>query len=336
MTRRSSNTSSFPSLLELFFTDRLMKQRNASPHTITSYRDTFRLLIKFAHKVLHKPPTKLNWLDIDASLICAFLDDLEKNKGIKERTRNLRLTAIRSFFQYASLYLPEHSSQIQRILAIPSKRYKKAVISFLTRPEINALLAAPNTKTWIGRRDHGILMVTLQTGLRLSELTLLDRQSVELGRGAHVRCFGKGRKERCIPLTKQVISVLKEWLKEPIRANCTALFPTIHGTHCSPDAVQYLVRKYILSASKTCPSLRSKHITPHSLRHTAAMELLEAGVDTSVIALWLGHESIETTQTYLHAHLALKEAALTKVQPIKGKAGRFKPCDQLLQFLNSL
>lgn len=208
--------------------------------------------------------------DIDASLICAFLDDLEKDRGIKERTRNLRLTAIRSFFQYASLYLPEYSSQIQRILAIPNKRYKKAVISFLTRPEIEALLAAPNPRTWIGRRDHGIMMLAIQTGLRLSELTLLDRQSVKLGKGAHVRCFGKGRKERCIPLTKQVVTVLKEWLKEPIRANCSALFPTIHGTRCSSDAVQYLVKKYIILASKVCPSLKSKHVTPHSLRHYLA------------------------------------------------------------------
>jgi integrase/recombinase XerD len=326
----------FPTLLERFFTQRLMAQRQASPHTIASYRDTFRLLLKFVQKQRHKPPSSLELSDIDAPLVCAFLDDLEKRRSAKVSSRNVRLTAIRSFFRYAAFEEPTRSDHIQRVLAVPSKRQSRPMVNFLIREEIEALLAAPNRRTWNGRRDHALLLLAVQTGLRLSELTSLSRESLSLGAGAHVRCHGKGRKDRCTPLAKQTVAVLKAWLKESVRGNTGLLFPNIHGGRLSPDAVQYMIAKYAVIAKQHCLSLRRKRVTPHCLRHSSAMELLQAGVDTSVIALWLGHESVETTQIYLHAHLALKEAALAKTTPVDGKPARFRPPDDLLRFLNSL
>jgi len=323
-------------LLERFFTQRLMRQRQASPHTISSYRDTFRLLLRFAHQQLHKPPARLALAEIDAPLIAAFLDDLEQQRGITARTRNLRLTAIRSFFHYAAYEEPSHAAQIQRVLAIPGKRHTRALISFLTRPEIDALLAAPDPRTWFGRRDHALLLVAVQTGLRVSELTGLQRADVAFGAGAHVRCFGKGRKERCTPLTKTTAAVLKAWLREPARRNATTLFPSSTGSRLSPDSVADLLAKHVARACHTCPSLRSRRVTPHVLRHTMAMELLQAGVDRAVIALWLGHESVETTQIYLEANLALKEEILAKTTPPDGTPGRYRAGDELLAFLNQL
>jgi integrase/recombinase XerD len=326
-----------PTLIERFFTERLIRQRNVSPHTIASYRDTFRLLLKFTQRHLKLQPSCLELHHIDAPLIVAFLDDMEANRAVGARTRNLRLTALRSFFRYAALEEPAHSAHIQRILLIPSKRHDKRVVHFLTRPEIEALLAAPNTKTWVGRRDHALLRLAVQTGLRLSELIQLDRDSVILGRGAHVRCTGKGRKERCTPLTVHTVGVLRAWLKEARSEAAAALFPSVHGEHLSADAVQYLLRKYVTIARTRCASMKQKRVSVHVLRHSAAMELLQAGVDCSVIALWLGHESVETTQIYIHAHMALKEAALSKVAPMNRRTfGRYRPNDQLLQFLNSL
>jgi integrase/recombinase XerD len=326
-----------PALIERFFTERLMHQRRVSPHTIASYRDTFRLLLEFVHARLHRPPSSLELNDIAAPTISAFLDDMEKRRSVSVRTRNLRLTAIRSFFRFIAFEEPAYSALIQRVLAIPSKRHEKRLVHFLTRLEIEALLAAPDRATWIGRRDYAMLLLAVQTGLRLSELTGLACDAVVLGRGAHVRCFGKGRKERCTPLTRHTIDVIQAWLKEPRRSNSIALFPNLNGGRLSPDAVQALLAKYVATAGRRCPSLTRKHISPHVLRHSAAMELLQAGVDCSVIALWLGHESLETTQVYLHAHLALKEAALAKLQPLNGKIhGRYRPGDQLLTFLNML
>lgn len=326
-----------PVLLERWFTDRLMRQQRVSPNTIASYRDSFRLLLAFAQKQLGKAPSSLNLEDIDARLVSAFLDDLEAHRLTSVRTRNLRLTAIRSFFQFASYEEPAHSAHIQRVLAVPSKRHDKRMIHFLVRPEIEALLAAPDRSTWIGRRDHALLLLAVQTGLRLSELTGLNRSSIVLGRGAHVRCVGKGRKERCTPITRHVSVTVRAWLAEPPRKCSDALFPTIHGDRLSADAVQYMVAKYVSVARLHCPSLKHKHVTPHVLRHTAAMELLQAGVDCAVIALWLGHESVQTTQMYLHAHMALKELALAKVAPLSsGGSIRYRPGDQLLQFLNAL
>lgn len=331
------NSSILPALIERFFTDRLMRQRHVSSHTIASYRDTFRLLLKFAHAQRDISPSNLDLRDLDAPLISAFLEDIEKRRSVSVRTRNLRLTAIRAFFQFVAFEEPAYSAQIQRVLAIPSKRHDKRQVQFLTRPEIEALLVAPDTATWVGRRDHALLLLAVQTGLRLSELTSLDRDAITLGRGAHVRCLGKGRKERCTPLAGQSIAALRAWLKESGRTAAQALFPTVHGGRLSADAVQNLLAKYVTIAQTRCPSLSRKRVSPHVLRHSAAMELLQAGVDCSIIALWLGHESIETTQVYLHAHLALKEAALARVKPLNGKApGRFRPGDRLLEFLNAL
>ncbi|MEZ5850303.1 MAG: tyrosine-type recombinase/integrase [Hyphomicrobiaceae bacterium] len=323
--------------IERFFTERLMRQRNVSGNTIASYRDTFRLLFTFAQARLRRPPSALSLDDLDAPFIGAFLNDLETKRGTSAKTRNLRLTAIRSFFRFLSFEEPAHSALIQRVLAIPSKRHDKRQVHFLTRPEIEALLAAPDRTTWIGRRDHTLLLLAAQTGLRLSELIGLDRDTVHLGAGAHVRCVGKGRKERCTPLTTLAQRALQAWLKEPARKGATALFPNVHGGRLSADGIQSLLAKHVAVAAASCPSLRLKRVSPHVLRHSAAMELLQAGVDCSVIALWLGHESVETTQTYLHAHLALKEAALAKLKPYeRGKRIRFQASDRLLAFLEAL
>ena len=323
-------------LLESFFTQRLMNQRQASPHTIGSYRDTFRMLLQFAQQRLHQPPARLAFEAIDAPMIAAFLDDLEKSRGITTRSRNLRLTAIRSFFQFAAYEEPSRASQIQRVLAIPGKRHTRALVHFLSRPEIDALLAAPDQHTWFGRRDHALLLVAVQTGLRLSELTGLQRDDAALGTGAHVRCVGKGRKERCTPLTKMTVTVLKAWLREPARHGAEALFPSAAGGRLSPDSVADLLAKHVALACESCPSLRKKHVTPHVLRHSMAMGLLQAGVDRAVIALWLGHESVETTQIYLEANLAMKEEILAKTVPPGGKPGRYRPGDELLAFLKNL
>jgi site-specific recombinase XerD len=327
---------SFPALLQRFFTERLMQQRRASPHTIASYRDTFRLLLRFAQGQLGKAPTQLAFEQVDAPLIAAFLDDLENNRGITARSRNLRLTAIRSFFRYAAFEAPAHAEQIQRVLAIPSQRFTRAQVGFLTRPEIDALLAAPNQHSWSGRRDHALLLVAVQTGLRLSELTGLCRDSVFHGTGAHVRVLGKGRKERAIPLTRQTAAVLNAWLREiPVNADAT-VFPNARGTRLSADGMQYLLAKHVAVAVQRCPSLGTRRVTPHVLRHTTAMELLQAGADRAVIALWLGHESVETTQIYLDANLAIKEQVLAKVMPLDLTFVRYRPDDQLLAFLNEM
>jgi site-specific recombinase XerD len=329
-------SATLAALLENFFTQRLMNQRQASPHTISSYRDTFRLLLHFAQQRLHKSPARLAFEEIDAPLIAAFLDDLEKSRRITARSRNLRLTAIRSFFQYAAYEEPSRAAQIQRVLAIPGKRHTRALVHFLNRPEIDALLAAPDQETWFGRRDHALLLVAVQTGLRLSELTGLHRREVALGTGAHVRCIGKGRKERCTPLAKTAAAVLKAWLREPAKHNTEVLFPSAGGGRLSPDSVADLLAKHVAVACKSCVSLRKKHVTPHVLRHSMAMGLLQAGVDRAVIALWLGHESVDTTQIYLEANLAMKEEILAKTKPPGGKPGRYRPGDELLAFLKNL
>lgn len=331
-----TTTTSLAPLLEHFFTQRLMQQRNASPHTISSYRDTFRQFLIFAQQRLHQSPSRLNIEQIDAPLVAAFLDELEKHRGLTVRSRNLRLTAIHSFFHYVAFELPTHAAQIQRVLAIPSKRFTRTLVSFLIRPEIDALLAAPDRSTWSGRRDHAFILTAVQTGLRLSEMTGLRHEDLILGAGAHVRVIGKGRKERCIPLAKPTLAILKAWLREPQRGDSGVLFPSARGKQLSVHGVQYLLNKQRMAASKVCPSLKQKRITVHRLRHTMAMDLLQAGVDRSVIALWLGHESVETTQIYLEATLAMKEQALAKTTPPDGKLSRYQPGDQLLSFLNSL
>lgn len=328
--------ASLAPLLERFFTQRLMQQRQASPHTISSYRDTFRQFLKFVQQRLHQPPSRLNFEEIDAPLIVAFLDDLEQRQGVSIRSRNLRLTAIHSFFRYAAFETPAHSAQIQRVLAIPSKRFTRTLVPFLARPEVDALLGAPDQRTWPGRRDHAFMLMAVQTGLRLSEMTGLKREDLILGVGAHVRVIGKGRKERCTPIAKSVLAVLNAWLREPQRGDGNVLFPSAKGERLSVHGVQYLLTKHRIAAARVCPSLTQKRVTVHRLRHTMAMDLLQAGAERSVIALWLGHESVETTQIYLDATLAMKEQALAKTSPRHSRPGRYKPGDQLLGFLNSL
>jgi len=331
------NTSlSLAALLERFFTQRLMQQRQASPHTVSSYRDTFRQFLKFTEQRLHKAPSQLNFQEVDAPLVMAFLDHLEMHQGVSIRSRNLRLTALHSFFRFAAFEAPAHSAQIQRVLAIPSKRFTRTLVQFLTRLEVDALLAAPDRRTWSGRRDHAFILLAVQTGLRLSEMSGLQRQDMILGTGAHVRVIGKGRKERCTPLARSTLVVLKAWLREPQRGDGNILFPSARGERLSVHGVQYLLNKHRMTASRVCPSLRDKRVTVHRLRHTTAMELLQGGVDRSVIALWLGHERVETTQIYLEATLDMKEKALAKTSPPHGRRGRYKPGDRLLAFLSDL
>ena len=331
-----ADQTSFPTLLEAFFTRRLIAQRRASAHTVASYRDTFRLLFQFAEKQLAKVPSRLTLEDLNASFLGAFLDHLESTRANGARSRNLRLTAIRSFFRYAALETPQHSGLIQRVLAIPNKRQARPLVGFLTRPEIDALLAVPDRDKWLGRRDHALLLTVVQTGLRLAEATSIRQQDVCLATGAHVRCEGKGRKERCTPLTKSTVTVLTAWIREQGADGTRILFPSARGGRLSADAVQHLVAKYATAAQQACPSLAEKRVSPHVLRHTTAMELLQAGVDRTLIALWLGHESVETTQIYLDANLRIKEEALSKTMPINTKAGRYQPDDDLLAFLKGL
>ena len=328
--------ASLAPLLQRFFSERLVRQKDARAHTISSYRDTFRLLLKFLEKRLHKPPTRLLFEELQAPLITAFLDELETARKISARSRNLRLTAIRSFFGYAAFELPTHAAQIQRVLAIPGKRYPRTLVNFLSREEAEGLLGAPTLTSWSGRRDCALMLLALQTGLRLSELISLKRADLVLKTGAHVRVMGKGRKERCTPLAKRTRGVLTEWLKEPVRGTTDLVFTNTRGGQLSADGIQYIVAKHVTAAAVGCPSLASKRVTPHVFRHTAAMELLLAGVDRTVIALWLGHESIETTQIYLDANLAMKEEALAKVSVVGKKPQRYKPDDALLAFLKAL
>ena len=329
-------SATFPALLQSFFTERLLRQRNASPHTIAGYRDSFRLLLRFATERSGKPPSKLSIEDIDVALIGQFLDYLEKERANSARTRNARLSALRSFFRYVALNEPAYGLHCQRILAIPAKRHERRPISYLERVEIEALLLAPDTATWTGRRDRTLLMVAIQTGLRVSELIGLRGQDVVLGAGAHVRCQGKGRKQRCTPLRQDASSMLKVWLAELKPSSSEPLFPSIRGGPLSRDAVERLVAKHTATAEQRCPSLKGKKVTPHVLRHTTAMQLLHHGVDRTVIALWLGHESVETTQMYLHADLKLKEKALSRIAPFGTKPGLYRPDDQLLGFLEGL
>ncbi len=326
----------FSRLVQAFFTDRLLRQRRASPHTVAGYRDTFRLLLRFAKERLGKAPSKLSLTDLDARFVGDFLDHLEKGRGNGARSRNTRLAAIHSFFHYVALQEPAYAEQCRRILAIPSKRYERRLIEYLTAEEIDALLAAPDRTTWIGRRDRALLLVAIQTGLRVSELIGLRRDDVVLGTGAHVRCDGKGRKERCTPLRQDVVVVLAEWFRECPAEPTAAAFPSSRGGSLSRDAAERLVARHRRGAERRCPSLKRKRVTPHVLRHTAAMQLLQHGIDRSVIALWLGHESVETTEMYLHADLRQKEEALAKVTPLEVLPGRFRPDDELLAFLEGL
>lgn len=322
--------------LEAFFTGRLIGEKGVSPHTIAAYRDTFRLLLCFAHERTGKQPSTLELEDLDATLIAAFLDHLEQQRGNSVRTRNARLAAIHSMFRYASLRHPEHAALISRVLAVPTKRFDRTIVTYLTRDEIDALLAAPDQHRWIGRRDHALLTLTIQTGLRVSELTHLRCQDVHLITGPHIQVLGKGRKHRATPLTRQTVTVLRQWLTERGGRPEDALFPTSRGTALSRDAIALLITNHASTASHACPTLANKKVSPHTLRHTTAMNLLHAGVDSTVIALWLGHESVEATQIYLHADMAIKERALARTTPPDTAPGRYRPPDRLLAFLEAL
>lgn len=322
--------------LQAFFTTRLIGERQASPRTVAAYRDAFCLLVRFAARSLSTEPSQLDFSHLDAPLIGAFLDHLEKERGNSVRTRNARLAAIHSMFRFAARRHPEHASSIERVLAIPHKRFERALVSFLTKDEVAALLDSPDRSTWIGRRDHALITLAVQTGLRVGELIGLQCSDLVLSHGPHVRCHGKGRKERCTPLTPQGVAVLRGWLSERNGQPAEPLFPSRRGNRLTEDAVQFLVAKYAALAATRCPSITAKHVTPHVLRHSCAMFLRQGGVDISTIALWLGHETIATVQIYLHADLAIKEKALALAAPPGTPPGRYRPSDPLLAFLEAL
>jgi integrase/recombinase XerD len=322
--------------LQAFFTDRLARHRQASAHTIAAYRDALRLLLVFAAQRTGRAPSDLEIADLDAPLIGAFLDHLETERGNSVRTRNARLAAVHALFRFAALHHPEHAAVIQRILAIPPKRFDRRLVTYLAEPEVTALLAAPDTDTWTGRRDHALLVLAVQTGLRVSELTALTCADIRLGTGAHVNCQGKGRKQRITPLTATTTTVITAWLAERHAAPTDPLFPSRHGTAMSRDAVERRLTKHAATAARAEPTLTEKKLSPHVLRHTAAMRLLAAGVDSTVIALWLGHESVATTQIYVHADLALKEQALARTAPLSTVPGRYRPSDTIMAFLDGL
>jgi len=331
-----TTTGKLPTLLQGFFTERLLSQLGASPHTVASYRDTFRLLLVFASERLGRAPSQLRVEDLDAALLQAFLDHLEHTRANTPKTRNTRLTALRAFFRFVAYAEPACSLQCQRVLAIPTKRHERRSVDFLTEEDTAALLAAPDLTTWIGRRDRTLLLMAVQTGLRNAEIRSLRRRDVDLGVGAHVRCSGKGRKLRCTPLRRDVATAIESWLAERGGGLDDPVFPSSRGGFLSADALQRLVARHVVAAGTTCSSLAGRSITPHTLRHTTAMTLLRHGVDQTVIALWLGHESIETTQVYLHADMRLKEQALAHAGPCDTAPARFRPNDRLLAFLQSL
>ncbi len=322
--------------LQAFFTDRLAQQAQASPRTIAAYRDALRLLLGFVHQRCGTPPAQLDWQDLDATVISAFLTHLEVERGNSVRTRNVRLTAIRSLYSYAALRHPEHALLIQRVLAIPPKRFDKRIVTFLTPAELDALLAAPDQNRWEGRRDKVLLLLAAQTWLRVTELINLDCADITLGTGANVLCEGKGRKQRAVPLTGPVQALLRAWLTERAGRPHDPLFPTRTGRRLSRDAIALRVATHTTTAATHCPSLSGKRVHPHVLRHTCAMTLLQAGVDTSVIALWLGHAGVRSTDAYIHADLSIKERALALTTPTSAKPGRYHPPDKVLAFLESL
>jgi site-specific recombinase XerD len=322
--------------IQAFFTERLISQRQASPRTISSYRDTIRMLLAFAQQRTGKPPSRLDVADIDVTLVSAFLTHLEQDRHNSARTRNTRLAAVHSLFRFAALRHPEHARTIQLVLAIPSKRHVQRDIDYLQPDEVDALLAAPDPNTWLGRRDHAVLVVMIQTGLRVSELCQLSCADLHLGPGAHVTCYGKGRKQRATPLTRLTVKVLRAWTAERAGEPTQPLFPTVTGRPLSVDAVQWLVAKHATTAADRCPSIAAKNVSPHVLRHSCAMNFLHVGVDIAIIALWLGHESSQTTQIYVHADMALKEQALARTTPPNTKPGRYRPPDPLLGFLSGL
>jgi integrase/recombinase XerD len=322
--------------LQAYFTQRLITQRSSSPETIAAYRDAFRLLLRFAEQQTGKQPFELDIDDLDAPLIGSFLKHLEDDRGNSPRTRNARLGAIHSFYRFAALEHPEHAHTIARVMAIPTKRHERNTVTYLDRDEIAALLATPDKRTWLGRRDHALLTLMVQTGVRVSELTSLRVGDVHLGTGSHIRVLGKGRKRRATTLTGETVKILRAWLKERYGQPEEPLFPTRQGRALSRYTVGVIVAKHTATATTACPSLQGKRVTPHTLRHTNAMLLRAKGVDIATIALWLGHESTQTTHIYEHADPKLKEQAIARTAPLGTKPGRYRPSDELLAFLEAL
>ena len=322
--------------LQEYFTQRLIGQRQASPHTVTAYRDCFRLLFAYLAQTSGKQPAELGFDDLDADTISGFLTHLEKQRGVSITTRNARLVALRSWFAFAARRHPEHAALIARVLAIPSKRRDRPLVSFLDPDEADALLNAPDAGRWAGRRDRALLTFAVQTGLRVSELTAVRTADIALGRGAHVQVLGKGRKERAVPLSRHTVAVLRPWLSERAGDPRDPVFPGPGGHSLGRDTVRKLVIRHARSAATECPSLAAKKVGVHTLRHTCAMTLLRSGVDLATIALWLGHEDLRTVQVYLHADLELKERALARTAPPGTTPGRYHPPDPVLAFLESL
>ena len=329
--------TAFAPLLQAFFTDRLITQRHATANTTAAYRDTFRLLLAYLHEHTGTAPAGLDIGDLDATRIGGFLSHLEHERGNSPRTRNARLAAIHSLFSYAALRHPEHADTIARVLAIPAARIQRNLVTWLTDAETTALLDACDQTTRTGRRDHAMFALAIQTGLRVSELTGLNLADIRTGTGAHVHCVGKGRKARATPLLPDTIAIMNDWITERAATGSEPLFATTTGRRLSRDAVEARLRHTTAGAAKSCPSLTDKNVTVHTLRHTAAMRLLHAGVDATVIALWLGHENVATTSIYIHADMTIKEQAIAKTTPVgTSPSPRYQPSDTLLAFLDRL
>ena len=331
-----TDAPSFPSLVQYFFAQHLCTNKQVSPKTVAAYRDTFRLLLTFMQDQTGRPASALRITDIDAPSVLAFLDHLETQRGNKARSRNARLYAIRSFFRVIALRDPANIAIVDRVMAIPCKRTTKPMITYLTREEIDSILAVPDQTTWVGSRDHALFLTLYNTGARASEITQMRCEQVSFGSSTFVRLHGKGRKERTVPLWPQTARVLRQWFRKLGSTDQDLAFPAVRGGPLSNDGLDYALQRAIEEAIAECPSLNKKHVSPHVIRHTTAMHLLQSGVDIAVIALWLGHESIETTHGYIEADLNMKERALAKLTPAKGRMSRFEPGDDLLQFLNGL
>ncbi|MCX6605915.1 MAG: site-specific integrase [Acidobacteria bacterium] len=323
-------------LIQAFFVEYLLNQKNASPRTVAAYRDAFRLLLRYLHQTKGVQPVALRVADLDAPVILAFLDNIEQQRANCIRSRNARLAAIRSFFRFVQMREPAGLAVASRVLAIPVKRTERKLVGYLTRSEIDAILATADQTHWDGRRDHALLLTLYNSGARVSEIIGVRRDDIALDAPASLKLHGKGRKERAVPLWAKTAKVLRAWLQEPGDGLSDLAFPSARGRRISRHGVSYLLNRAAGRAAPACPSIRAKRVSPHLIRHSTAMHLLQAGVDPAVIALWLGHESVETTHGYVEADLTMTENALGKLTPAGSAPGRFKPADKLLAFLEAL
>ena len=331
-----STKHGIPTLVQAFFCERLLAQRNASPQTVASYRDTVRLLLQFASAQVKRPPTKLDVSDFDAPLVLSFLEHLEKQRGNSERTRNARLAAIRSLVKYIALREPTFLPNAECILAIPMKRFARPALTFLSHEEVQAITEAPDISTWSGHRDRVMFATLYNTGARVSELVGLKIGDVCINGGGFVRLHGKGRKERSIPLWKDTVKQLRAWLRCVDSDAASPFFPNRTGAPMTRSGAEHRLRVAVQKAAHRCPSLKQKNVSPHTFRHTTAMHLLQADTGIVTIALWLGHESPATAHTYVEADLSMKESALNKLKEPRSRTGRYKPSDEVIAFLDSL